>query len=362
MKMILSVIKWAMFCLAGLLLFLVVCLQAYKVVLKKMTNINTPSGVSSLEKITLGGLNQWIFIRGTDQSNPVLIFLHGGPGAPLGSISSSRKYDAKLIKHFTLVHWDQRGAGKSYHPDISLSSMTIDRLVEDCNELIEYLRNRFDTQKVFIVAHSSGSVIGIKTAHKYPDKIHAYIGVCQIINEYEQQKISYNYIVEEAKKSGDAKTIDKIKAIGPPPYDTLQRQNDKDNYIFRYGGVVHKKAFQHIGAVMLGFLTSPEYSLLEGFKTLMNKGYEFSMNAMWQEIKNINLTKEIQSIKVPIYFFEGRYDMATPTVLVEKFYNGLDAEKGKEFIVFENSAHIPMLEEKKKYEDLLVNLVKRKAA
>ncbi len=110
---------------------------------------------------------------------------------------------------------------------------------------------------------------------------------------------------------------------------------------------------------MLGFLTSPEYSLLEGLKTLMNKGYEFSMEAMWEDFKHINLTKEISSINVPVYFFEGRYDMATPSVLVEKFYNGLDAKKGKKFIIFKHSAHMPMLEEKKKYEDLLVNLVLR---
>ncbi|MHC4343805.1 MAG: alpha/beta fold hydrolase, partial [Planctomycetota bacterium] len=111
--------------------------------------------------------------------------------------------DAELIKNFTVVHWDQRGAGKSYNSDIPVKCMTIDTLVEDCNELIEYLKNRFNTQKVFIVAHSSGSVIGIKTAHKYPEKIYAYVGVGQIINDYEQLKISYNFIVEEAKKSGD---------------------------------------------------------------------------------------------------------------------------------------------------------------
>ncbi|MFX0079380.1 MAG: alpha/beta fold hydrolase, partial [Candidatus Hermodarchaeota archaeon] len=130
-----------------------------------------------MEEITLGDLKQWIFIRGTDQKNPVLLFLHGGPGAPLLGMSSSRKYDAELIKHFTVVHWDQRGAGKSFNRDIPVDSMTLDRFVEDCNELIDYLRNRFHTQKVFIVGHSGGTIIGIKTAHKYPEKIHAYVGV-----------------------------------------------------------------------------------------------------------------------------------------------------------------------------------------
>ncbi|MBT8350353.1 MAG: alpha/beta hydrolase [Deltaproteobacteria bacterium] len=167
--------------------------------------------------------------------------------------------------------------------------------------------------------------------------------------------------MEEARKSGDAKKIDKIEAIGPPPYDTPGRQNKKDNFIFRYGGVVHNNGFRLIGSVMLDFLTSPEYSLLEGLKTIMNKGYEFSMEAMWKDLKQINLTKGIASIKVPVYFFEGSYDMATPTVLVENFYNGLDAKNGKKLIIFKKSAHLPMLEEKKKYEDLLINIVLRES-
>jgi pimeloyl-ACP methyl ester carboxylesterase len=329
----------------------------YRVYLEKSTKIETPNGISSLEEITLGGVKQWIFIRGTDQNNPVLIFLHGGPGAPVMGMSSSRNLDAELIKHFTVVHWDQRGTGKSYNSDIPVSAMTFDRLAEDCNELIDYIRDRFNIQRVFLVGHSAGSVIGIKTAYKYPEKIHAYVGVGQIINDYEQQEISYNFVVEEAEKSGDVKKQNAIEAIGPPPYDTPEEVNEKDGHIFRYRGVIHDNSVKQMGIFMLSFLTSPEYSLSEGFKTLMNKGYEFTLDAMWEEIKDINLTQEIQSIKVPIYFFEGKYDMATPTVLVEHFYSSLDAEEGKRLIIFENSAHFPMIEEKEKYQDLLVNVV-----
>ena len=357
MKRFLQIIKWVAYVLVGLILLVFISLQVYRTYLKKSTEIETSNGISSLEEITLGDLKQWIFIRGTDQINPVLIFLHGGPGAPAMGMSSSRNLDAELIKHFTVVHWDQRGAGKSYYSDIPINSMTFDRLVEDCNELIDYLRNRFNTQKVFIVGHSAGSIIGIKTAHIYPEKIHAYVGVGQIINDYELQKISYNFIVEEAEKSGDVKIQNTIKAIGPPPHDTLEKLNEKEGYIFRYGGVVRDNGVKQMGALMLSFLTSPEYSLLEGFKTFMMKGYEFTMDAMWDEIKNINITKEIQSIKVPIYFFEGKYDMATPTVLAENFYDSLDAQKGKKLIIFENSAHFPMIEEKERYQELLVTVV-----
>jgi pimeloyl-ACP methyl ester carboxylesterase len=309
-----------------------------------------------LEEITLGDLKQWIFIRGTDQNNPVLLFLHGGPGAPLLGMSSSRKFDAKLIKHFTVVHWDQRGAGKSFYSDIPVDSMTLVRFVEDCNELIDYLRNRFHTQRVFVVAHSAGTVIGIKIANKYPEKIHAYVGVAQVINEYESQKVSYDFMVEEAEKSGDVGRLNTIKAIGSPAYESYKKYIENAQHIGHYGGFFHGKSVNMV-IIMLNFLTSPEYSLSEGIGTLRNRGFYFTMNAMWAELKNVNLAEEIQSIKVPIYFFEGKYDMTTPSVLVEKFYDDLDAEKGKKLVIFENSAHFPMIEEKERYDELLINVV-----
>ncbi len=361
MKWFLKIIKWAVYISIGLVSLVLISLLMYKMILRSSTKIETPRGISSLEEITLGGLKQWIFIRGTDQNNPVLLFLHGGPGAPAPGMPSSRNQDAELIKHFTVVHWDQRGAGKSYDRDIPVHSMTIDRFVEDCNELIEYIRKRLNAQKVFLIAHSSGSVTGIKTTHKYPEKIHAYVGVGQIINHHEQLKISHNFIVEEAERSGDVKIQNVIREIGPPPYDTPERLFKMQNYVFQFGGVIHNDSIRQIGGLLLSFFTSPEYSFSEGFENLMMKGLDFSTKAMWDEINNIDITKEIRSLKVPVYFFEGRYDMATPTVLVENFFESLDAEKGKKLIIFENSAHIPMIEEKEKYEDLLINVVLRES-
>jgi len=343
--------------LAGFFSFLFIGFLLYKKYLKYSTKIETANGISSLEEITLGDLKQWIFIRGADRNNRILLFLHGGPGAPLLGMSSSRKFDSELIKHFTVVHWDQRGAGKSFYGDIPADSMTLDRFVEDCNELIDYLRNRFQTQKVIIVAHSGGTVIGIKTAYKYPEKIHAYVGVAQVVNEYEQQKVSYDFIVEEAKKSVDAGIQNAIKAIGPPPYKSPKNFLKMAGIVGKYGGFLHSKSMKDLIILTFDFLTSPEYSLLEGIRTFRNKGFYFTINAMWEEMKNVNLAKEIQSIKVPIYFFEGKYDVTTPTVVVKKFYDNLDAEKGKKLFIFEKSGHMPMMEEKERYEELLINVV-----
>ena len=343
--------------LIGIPFLLYVSLVLYKIYLRYSTKIDSPHGISSLEEIPLGGVKQWIFIRGIDYNNPILVILHGGPGAPIPGISSARKLDKKIIKYFTVVHWDQRGTGKSYNREIPVESLNLDRFVEDLNELIDLLRLRFSTQKVFIVAHSGGTLIGLKTAYKYPEKIHAYIGIAQQLNTHEQEKVSYDFILNEAIKTGNVSRQQAIRAIGLPPYDSYKKLNEKEKYIDAYRGFVYNQPIKVMGTLVTNFLTSPEYSLKEGINTLRNKGYSFTQNAMWEEINNVKLDREIQSIKVPIYFFEGKYDMTVPTVLVKDFFGKLDAEKGKELIIFENSAHFPMIEEKKRYEELLIDVV-----
>lgn len=359
--MFLMIIKWIIFILLGLMGLVLISLSVYKSYLKKSTKIKTSSGINSLLEIELGGWKQWIFIRGTERKNPILIFLHGGPGVSLPGISTSRLFDVELIKHFTVIHWDQRGTGKSYNKDIPADSMTFDQLVQDCKELIDYSCEKFNQEKVYLIGHSAGTIIGLRIAHMYPEKIQAYVGVGQIINDYERQKISYDFVVDKAIKYGDKKVHNRLIDIGPPPFSTLEKLYEKDSYIFKYGGVVRDKGYKRMGALVLSFLISPEYSLIEGIRSVRFKGREFTMNSMHEEIKRIELEKEIDSINVPIYFFEGEYDFATSAAPVEKFYENLAAPIGKEFIVFEESAHFMMIEEKEKYEQLLINLILNKS-
>jgi pimeloyl-ACP methyl ester carboxylesterase len=355
--MFLRIIRWGASITIGLLLILVLGLLAYRAYLERSTRISSPNGISSLEEVTLGGVKQWIFIRGKNRDNPVMVFLHGGPGVPFLGMPSSRVSDAELIEHFTIVHWDQRGAGKSYRRDIPVDSMTFDRMVEDCNELIDHVLDRFDQEKVFVIGHSGGTIIGLRLAHRYSEQIHAYVGVGQIVDDLNQQKISFDFIVDEAEKTGNLKIQDSIEAIGPPPFDSLAKFTKKDGLVSKFGGIYHGKDKIRMWALGLSFITSPEYSLSEGINTRTMKGFNFTMNAMFEEYKSINFTEEIHSIRTPVYFFEGKYDMSIPLGPVEKFYDGLDAENGKHFIIFENSGHFPMVEEKDRYQELLTSLV-----
>ncbi|MHA2357078.1 MAG: alpha/beta fold hydrolase, partial [Candidatus Thorarchaeota archaeon] len=148
-----------------------------------------------------------------------------------------------------------------------------------------------------------------------------------------------------------------IEAIGLPPYETPKKLWDKANYIVRYGGMMADFSVVKMIGLVLPYFTSPEYSLSEGIRTLMGKGRNFTTYALWKELTEIDFKKEIDSIEVPIFFFEGKYDMITPAVVVEDFFNQLNADKGKRFVIFENSAHYVMLEEKEKYLNTLIDVV-----
>lgn len=361
MRKLIKLSKWTAYVVAGLFLLVALGLPLTRIILRYSTEIETPNGISSLEEITLGGVKQWIFIRGTDQENPVLLFLHGGPGMPIAGMASARQLDAGLIEHFTVVHWDQRGSGKSYDRDLPMSAMTVERIVEDCGELIDHLRNRFHTEKLFLVAHSWGTVFGIRAAHRYPERIHAYVGVAQIIDNAEREELTYAYVMEEAQRTGDTEMQNALIAIGPPPFDSPDELYAKDGYIPQNGMVHDDAGALRLAALLFSFLTSPEYSLQEGIQTLRMTGMEFTIDALWDEWDSTSVAEELRTTEVPIYLFEGRYDWTNPTVIVENFYESLDNIEGINLIIFENSAHFPMIEESERYQDLLINIVLEEA-
>ena len=144
--------------------------------------------ITSLEKITLGGIKQTILIRGHDTKSPILLFLHGGPGFP--EMDIAYKFQRKLEEHFIVVNWDQRGAGKSFSKKIPRESMTIEQFISDAHELIRFLRERFDKEKIYLVGHSWGTTLGLLLTQRYPELFFAYVGIGQVVNALESEQIS----------------------------------------------------------------------------------------------------------------------------------------------------------------------------
>lgn len=354
MKRLYRIGKWTAIGFAALVVVLFAGLYAAKVVLKMTTRIESSNGISSLEQVTLGGAEQWIFIRGTDVNNPVLLFLHGGPGMPIIGMATSRQLDAELIDHFTVVHWDQRGSGKSYDPTLTMS---LDQIINDGGALIDYLLDRLGQEKVYLVAHSWGTIFGAEIAYRNQEKLHAYVGISQIVDNAEKEERTYHHYLDYARRVGDDEAVERLDAIGPPPFDSLDELYGKDGCLPPTAMIKDNETAARFGLLFLGFLISPEYSWLEGIQTMRMQGMDFTIEALWDQWDSVNVAAELEAADVPEYFFEGRHDWTNPTVLVEEFYENLEDKDDVNLIIFENSAHFPMIEEKEKYQDLIINVV-----
>jgi pimeloyl-ACP methyl ester carboxylesterase len=168
----------------------------------------------------LGGLDQWVMIRGESRANPPLILLHGGPG--LSETPLFRRFNAPLEKSFTVVYWDQRGAGKSFDPDLPRSSMTVEQFLSDLDDLVEAVRARLDRTKVVIFGHSWGSALGTLYAGRFPEKVAAYIGSGQYGDGAAGEAASYAFALAEAQRRGNRMALRKLREIGPPPHTPEQ--------------------------------------------------------------------------------------------------------------------------------------------
>jgi pimeloyl-ACP methyl ester carboxylesterase len=320
----------------------------------KDTGIASPPGVDSLEEVVLGGIRQWILVRGTDASNPVLLFLHGGPGS--ADISLARHYDRELVKHFVVVHWDQRGAGKSYSAEIPESAITREHYVSDIRELAGMLIGRFNARKIYLVGHSWGSEIGIIAASRHPGLFHAYVGVGQVVAKKEQEEIGYRYVMDRARETGNAKAVEELGAIGPPPYPSDRELGIQRAWLRRFGGVSYGNRVRFIDSLKIG-LSSPDYTLHDALRFF--RGQAFSERLMWKERLRTNLFREVPRIDVPAWFFAGRSDFNTPSSLAERYYRGLIAPRGKHFIWFERAGHMIPYEDPEAFYRELVRIGKR---
>ena len=160
-----------------------------------------PASVARMEYVELGGSRQWICVRGESVDKPLLLILHGGPGTP--EVLPFRRYDAGLEKDFIVVNWDQRGSGKSYSPSMTADSMTIEQILSDAHELVGYLKESFGKEKIYLLGHSWGTILGALLASRYPEDFHAYIGMGQWVSMGDNERLCYEFTRSEAERRGD---------------------------------------------------------------------------------------------------------------------------------------------------------------
>ncbi|WP_319563054.1 alpha/beta hydrolase [Marispirochaeta sp.] len=310
-------------------------------------NKKIENSISELIKVRLGGYKQSILIRGLDRDNPIIIFLHGGPGYPC--LSYIKKYQSELEKYFVIVNWDQRGSGKSFSPFIPAGSMTEQQLIIDLDDLVNYVRNRFNKEKIIIVGHSWGTVLGISYSKIHSEKVLAYVGIGQVINHEKAELIGYQFTTNRANETKNEKAIKELESIGKPPYTLASRKMAiQRKWLNRYGGneitVICKNE------IMKSIISSPEYSLFDGLKFFV--GNIYSVTKLYKYLEQTDFEKSDKEYSVPIYFCAGKHDYITPSGLTEEHYNQISAPQ-KELYWFEKSGHEPHLEEKEKFTDVM---------
>lgn len=303
-------------------------------------------------KVALGGLLQTVHIKGNNSANPVLLFLHGGPGVSNRHTVMTENKD--LLDSFTLVAWDQRGTAGSYK-GAKAEDLTIDRLTEDAYELVCWLCEKFGKKKIFVIGGSWGSLLGTNLLKKHPEKIAAFVGFGQFVNGHRNEVISWEYSLAEAAKAGDIGAVKTLEEVGPPVdaiykggYDGMMKQR---NIMMKYGGYSKDdKKRSYWNALVKPMLFSGEFTPSDIIGYV--KGYKFVLQAMWPEVGKVDFTKTHTKFEAPIFIFDGRLDMNTPSELAAEWFELIEAPV-KELHWFENSGHNPMTDEGDAFKALL---------
>lgn len=317
------------------------------------------AGMSGIEKVELGNHDQYLIIRGADTAKPVMLFLHGGPGSP--EFSFMKEMNPSIENDFLMVYWEQRGSGKSFSKNIPDKSMTMEQMVSDTRELSEMLCRGFNKDKIYLAGHSWGSLLGITTAYQYPELYHAFIGIGQVAHQYRAEKVSFEWIREQAEERKDDKALARINSMTFP--DSLSPSGEWKNFIIKersfvnkFGGGISHNSSSMWPVIKMVFNTK-EYTL--GDKINYGRGSMYSLEKLWSEVIHTNLFNSIDSMEVPVYIFQGKYDYQTSYSVAKDFYEQLKAPE-KAFYTFENAAHSPVFENPDRFNEILRTEVLKK--
>ncbi len=308
-----------------------------------MKKARSARSVVLLEKIRIGGSDQYILVRYENADNPLLLYLHGGPGN--SQMTLNRRNTRELEKYFVVVDWDQRGAGKSYKAIHETGKMNIEQFISDTKELTGYLLERFNKERLILVGHSWGSAIGALTAARYPELYHCYIGIGQVANMKEGESVSYHWTLKQAKTRNNRKAIRTLEKIGEPPYEGnwLAKTITQRRYLGRFGGEYLAGRYGAFVPVIKNLLFSREYTIIDRINFF--RGILGSMKLLWPQLLEIDLFESIPEFKIPVVFMEGRFDQEVPSTIAARYFDYIKAPS-KELIWFEKSAHMPNSEER----------------
>lgn len=306
--------------------------------------IDTTRGIDEMRAIDVGGIKQWIRVRGRDRRNPILLFVHGGPGSP--TMPASWFFQTPWEEFFTVVQWDQRGAGKTAASNDAAAvrpTITIDRMTADGEEVVQFLRATYHKDKIFLLGHSWGTFIGINVAQRHPEWLHAYIGMGQAIYGLDNERIGWEFAMNAARAEHNQQAVDELQKLLPYPNADgtvpIEKILVQRKWVIYYGGLTwgrHDFAYDLDAAKL-----SPDYTN-QDLAALASD----DLTALRQLLGPPQILdyRATTKFRCPVFFLEGKYDYETVTEVARAWFATIEAPQ-KKFILFEHSAHMMPFEE-----------------
>ena len=300
--------------------------------------------------VDINGTRQGLIIQSRDPSGPVLLFLHGGPGMPTFFLNTT--HPSGIEQDFTVIWWEQRGAGISFDSGIPPETMSVEQLIADTVAVTNYLRDRFGQDKIYLLGHSWGSYLGIQVATARPDLFHAYIGMGQVSYQLRSEVAAHEYLLGAYRARGDTAMVRRLEAapvsMTDGPSERWMRL--RDEAMHRIGVGTTRDMRSVITGIFLPVWFCRAYTL--GEKIAVWRGKAWSRSLLWDEMLHTDLTLVADRLDLPVYFWVGRFDYTTNYDLARDHFLRLNAPV-KGFYTFENSAHSPLFEEPRRARDIL---------
>ena len=317
-----------------------------------------PGSIAALEEVHLPGGDQWISIRGYSQDNPVLLYLHGGPGQT--GMPFTRFLYSDIAKDFVVVDWDQRGNGKSLSAIDPTSTYSLDSIVADTAALSRYLADRFDERKIYLAGTSWGSTLGVLTAQRHPELFHAFIGGGQMVSQRETDLRIYHDLMAHAQRTGDTAVVDKLRAFGPPPYDDIYGNAyvmqhyealESDYSLIPAVATIGEEHFREMGP---WGVFGREYNLVE--KVNVMRGLIETFAVLYPQLQEIDFRRDVTRLDVPVYMFRGTSELAARDDLALEWFNALQAPR-KHVYRLDHAGHAVLTERPDRLRAVLTHTV-----
>jgi pimeloyl-ACP methyl ester carboxylesterase len=306
-------------------------LSSLRTRIAKTYAISSPKGIDEAQFVTIGGIEQWITIRGWDRENPVLLFLHGGPGDVTNPWTFA--LFAPWEKAFTVVQWDQRGAGRTLRksgPAVA-PTITVDRMVQDGIELTEYLLKHLGKKKIIIVGHSFGTILELGMVRARPELFYAYVGTGQVADENKNYLVAYEALLKKAKAVGDQRAVEELSHVGPPPYESGEGYRVQWKWANAFEG-----ADQFLAGTIGLALVAPGYSVQDINDS--GDGQILSAERLVPQTKSSGPKELGLEFSLPMFFIQGAEDFTTPTALARSYLEAIKAPR-KEFVTINGGGH-----------------------